>query len=100
MILNKRYSRNIRSNLSFYIAATVLTAVSLLLFILFYIAGTGINQFGDEFFASQHLEDATFTTYKEINEQEIASLEESYGVVLEAEEYVNIKEGDTEEEER
>lgn len=95
MILNKRYSRNIRSNLSFYIAATVLTAVSLLLFILFYIAGTGINQFGDEFFASQHLEDATFTTYKEINEQEIASLEESYGVVLEAEEYVNIKEGDT-----
>lgn len=41
MTLNKRYLRNIKENLSFYIASSVLTVVALLLFYLFYIAGSG-----------------------------------------------------------
>ena len=43
MTLNKRYLRNVKENLSFYVAAAVLTVVALLLFYLFYIAGTGIK---------------------------------------------------------
>ena len=34
MTLNKRYLRNVKENLSFYIAAAVLTVVALLLFYL------------------------------------------------------------------
>ena len=51
MKLNKRYVRSIRANLPFYIAASVLTMVTLLMFYLFYIAGTGINAYGDKFFS-------------------------------------------------
>lgn len=50
MKLNKRYFRSIRANLPFYIAASILTMVTLLMFYLFYIAGTGINAYGDKFF--------------------------------------------------
>ena len=45
MTLNKRYLRNVKENLSFYVAAAVLTVVALLLFYLFYIAGTGIKSY-------------------------------------------------------
>ena len=50
MKLNKRYTRSIKANLPFYVSASVLTSVTLLMFYLFYIAGTGINSYGDEFF--------------------------------------------------
>lgn len=90
--LNRRYLRNIRENLAFYIAATVLTIVSLLLFFLFYIAGTGISNYGDAFFERNQVEDATFTTYMEIPDDEIASIEKKYNVVFEKESYTNITE--------
>ena len=45
MKLNRRYRRNIKANLSFYIAATVLTIVALFMFYLYNITGNGINQF-------------------------------------------------------
>ena len=56
MKLNKRYLRNIRQNLSFYLSASILTAVGLVLFFLFYIAGTGISSYG-AFFAALAPED-------------------------------------------
>lgn len=94
MTLNKRYLRNVRENLSFYIAASVLTMVALLLFYLFYIAGTGIAGYGDAFFEKYNLEDATFSTYAEIPDEEIEKLEEKYDIVLEKEHYMNINEED------
>ena len=42
MKLRRRYIRNIRQNLSFYIASTVLTMAALFLFFLFHIAGNAI----------------------------------------------------------
>ena len=92
MTLNKRYLRNVKENLSFYIAAAVLTVVALLLFYLFYIAGTGIKSYGDQFFIDNKLEDATFTTYVEIPDNEIANIEKKYNVTFEKEHYVNINE--------
>ena len=94
MTLNKRYIRNIKENLSFYIAASVLTVVALLLFYLFYIAGTGIKGYGDEFFKDNNLEDATFLTYIEIPDDEIEKIEDKYDVIFEKEYFTNINEDD------
>lgn len=93
MKLNKRYTRSIKANLPFYVSASVLTMVTLLMFYLFYIAGTGINRYGDEFFEKYKREDATFTTYKEIPDEEIEKLEEKYSVTLEKERFAGVDEG-------
>ncbi len=90
MKLNRRYHRSIKSNLSFYMAAGVLTIVTLLLFYLFYMAGKGIASFGETFFAEQKLEDANFTTYLSISHEDIEKLEREYEVVLERQEILNI----------
>ena len=94
MKLNKRYVRNIRSNLSFYISASVLTMVGLLLFYLFYVAGTGIGKYGDDFFSRNNREDASFTTMDEISGEALSELEKKYDVQLEKERYVNTEEAD------
>ena len=91
MKLNRRYARNIRENLSFYISATVLTVVTLLLFYLFNIAGNAILDFGDEFFGRNRLEDAHFSTYMPIPDEEITNFEKDYALTLEAQRYINIK---------
>lgn len=93
MKLNKRYTRSIKANLPFYVSASVLTMVTLLMFYLFYIAGTGINRYGDEFFEKYKCEDATFTTYKEIPDEEIEKLEQAYSVTLEKERFAGVDEG-------
>lgn len=92
MKLNKRYLRNIKENLPFYLSASILTAVGLVLFFLFYIAGTGISAFGEKFFAENKVEDASFTTYIEIPDDKLAELENNYNATLEKERYVNQKE--------
>ena len=94
MKLNRRYTRSIRSNLSFYVSASVLTMVGLLLFYLFYVAGTGIGKYGDDFFSRNHREDASFTTMQEISDDDLRELERKYGVQLEKERYVNTEEED------
>ena len=91
MKLNKRYSRSIKNNLSFYVSATILTIMTLFLFYVMNIAGDAIWDFGDKFFASQNLEDANFTTYFPISEEDIADLEEKYSLTLEAQYYSNIE---------
>ena len=90
MKLRRRYIRNIRQNLSFYIASTVLTMAALFLFFLFHIAGNAILDFADEFFEKQKLEDAHFTTYIPITESDIEDMEEEYGIALEEQSYLNI----------
>ncbi|MBQ7500394.1 MAG: ABC transporter permease, partial [Clostridia bacterium] len=95
MKLNKRYVRSIKANLPFYVAASVLTMVTLLMFYLFYIAGTGINAYGDEFFSKYRLESATFSTYMEIPDEELPALENKYGVTLEKERFAGIDDGNT-----
>ena len=91
MNLNKRYSRSIKNNLSFYISTTILTIMTLVLFFTMNIAGEAIWEFGDQFFISQNLEDANFTTYLPISEEEIAELEDTYEVILEPQYYCNIE---------
>lgn len=91
MKLNKRYFRSIKSNLSFYVSATILTIMTLFLFFIMNIAGEAIWEFGDDFFASQNLEDANFTTYVPIPSEAVKKLEEEYSVTLEPQYYSNIE---------
>ncbi len=91
MKLNKRYFRSIKHNLSFYVSSTVLTIMSLFLFFMMNIAGEAIWDFGDKFFETQNVEDANFTTYLPISDDDIKELEKEYNVNLEAQYYSNIE---------
>ena len=91
MTLSKRYPRSLRENRSFYISATFLTVLTLLMFYLYYIAGTAILDFADDFYETQAIEDAHFSTYQPIPDDEIAALEEAYGVTLERQSYANLE---------
>ncbi len=65
--------------------------MTLFLFYMMNIAGEAIWEFGDRFFASQNLEDAHFTTYFPIPEEEMEELEKEYSVNLEPQYYCNIE---------
>ncbi len=91
MKLNRRYFRSIKQNLSFYASSTILTVMTLFLFFMMNIAGKAIWEFGDTFFATQNLEDANFTTYLPISEEDIDTLEEKYEVTLEPQYYSNVE---------
>ena len=90
MHLYKRYRRDIKHNLSFYIASIVLTVLSLLLFYLYYICGTGILDFTNTKFNELNIEDAHFSTYLEITDSDINYYEDEYDLILEKEAYLNI----------
>ena len=91
MTLRRRYTRNIRENLSFYISSTVLTVLTLLMFFLYEISGSAILNFSRDFYASQALEDANFTTYLPIPDEDIPKLEKEFDLELEAQHYINIE---------
>ncbi len=93
MKLNRRYRRNIRSNIPFYASVTVLTMLTLLMFYLFYVAGTGIRAYGEDFFDTYRCEDATFSVYSEIPEGAVAELERKYSLTLEKEHTASADEG-------
>ena len=91
MKLNKRYFRSIKSNKSFYVSATILTIMTLFLFYMMNVAGKAIWKFGDEFFISQNLEDAHFTTYIPILDEDFKKLEKEFSVELEPEYYCHVE---------
>lgn len=91
MKLNKRYLRSIKHNVSFYVSSTLLTIMTLCLFFIMNIAGEAIWEFGDDFFSTQRVEDANFTTYLPIPDEEIEALEEKYSVTLETQYFSNIE---------
>ena len=91
MILRKRYRRDFKHHFSLYISATFLTVLSLLLFYLYDICGTGILDYADTVFERQSVEDANFNTYKEIPQKDLEAYEEKYNLTLEKQRYINIE---------
>ena len=91
MTLSKRYKRDLKHNLSLYVSSIILTVLALLMFYLYYIAGTGIQAFGKEFFREQKLEDANFTTYMPIPKDAIQDYEKEFDLELEEQKYINIE---------
>lgn len=94
MKLNRRYTRSIRENSSFYLSSTVLTVVTLLLYFLFNIAGNAILDFSADFYERNKIEDANFTTYREIPDKELRELADTYHVTLEEQRYINMETDD------
>ena len=91
MTLRRRYTRCIRENLSFYISATVLTVLTLLMFFLYEISGSAILDFFTDFSKENALEDAHFTTYLPISDEDISALEKKYDLELEAQHFLNME---------
>lgn len=91
MVLKKRYKRDLKHNMSLYVSSIILTVLSLLLFYLYLIAGTGIQRFAEDFFREQKIEDANFSTYKPIPDEKIQEYEKDYDLILEEQKYINIE---------
>ena len=95
MKLNKRYPRSIRSYLSFYVSASVLTMVTLLMFFLFYTSGISVKKYADDFARRNSRQDAQFETEMVIPDEALKSLASKYDAVFEKEYSVNFEEPDS-----
>ena len=94
MNLNRRYRRNLRHSLSFYISATLLTSLGVLFLISMYSGFYAIDTGFAGIMKTENVEDAQFTTVLPIDEDGMRDLEEEFHVELEKIRYVDIKEPD------
>ena len=85
MTLRKRYARNIKNNLSFYLCVCILTIMVVVLYLDFDAAAVKVGKDLDYFYDEFKVEDAQFTVDEDISEDEISELEERM-VVTTAEE--------------
>lgn len=90
MTLNRRYIRNIKHNLSFYICVTILTALVIVMYISVTGAYNGEGRYLDSFYKDTNVEEAQFVTANPIDEKEMGELEEKYHVQLEKQTYADI----------
>lgn len=92
MKLNHRYGRNLRHSLSFYLSATILTALGVVFLISMYSGFFAIDTGFAEIMEAENVEDAQFTTLKPITEGQLPELETTFNLDLEEIRYVDIKE--------
>ena len=90
--LNKRYRRNIRHSLSFYICASLLTTISVLFVITMYTSVEAIDTTFSKIMKDGHVEDAEFSTLMPIPEEDQRALESEYDLDLEKIRYADIEE--------
>ena len=88
MTLNKRYKRNVRSNLSFYLSIVLLTALVTCLHVAFE-SSYGVQQESfDKLLEEANLEDAEFVTMMPL--EDIDEIEKEYDVNLERQDYIDL----------
>ena len=92
MRLNKRYRRNLKSNLSFYISAALLTAISAFLLVSMYTSVAMIDRGFSDIMKDGNVEDAQFTTLSPIEPEDIRTLETTYDIDLEQIHTVDLEE--------
>ena len=90
MTINKRYLRNIKENLSFYISIIFLTAIVIAFYIGIAAFYSQEKDYLDEAAEKSKTEDGQFTSYVKITDEEIEKFEKDYDVVLERQESVDI----------
>ena len=76
MTLNKRYLRNIKSNLSFYISITLLTLLVVYMYVAISAAYTKEKAYLDEKVIEANREDGQFTLYNDMSDEDIIKYEE------------------------
>lgn len=89
MIINKRLKRSAKNNCTFYLSIAILTMVSIILFLTIYTAGKSISNSVEKFMSDNKIEDAEFTTYIPIEDEDIKKLESDYETVIEKVKYIN-----------
>ncbi|MBQ8950272.1 MAG: ABC transporter permease [Eubacterium sp.] len=94
MTLRKRYIRNIKKNLSFYICAVLLTGFSVMLYLGFDAATVKLLDDLNVFYRDYHIEDAQFTTMSEISDEDISKLEDKYDITIERQTFIDFEEKD------
>lgn len=94
MVLKKRYIRNTKSNLSFYIAIVILTAVSIMVYLTMSCGFQGMNSYIKDFRKECNSEDAQFSTYMSLSSENIKNLESKYDLIIEKQSYIDIKNND------
>lgn len=92
MVLNKRFRRNMQHNASFYISASLLTAIAVFAVITIYTAIASMDHSFQAVLKRGNVEDAQFTTLIPIGEADQKGMEETYQIDLEAIHYVDVRE--------
>ena len=95
MTLNKKLLRSTRKNLSFYLTASLLTALTIMLWVGAFTVSETMTDTYTDLFDKARLEDACFTTSKAILPEDISFLEENYHVILEKQSYKTLSKNDT-----
>ena len=90
--INKRYLRSIKTNIIFYVAASLLTMLSVMAFALLYTSGIGIRDYVNKIFEENVVEDASFQSLVPVYDEDIQYLEETHHILVERQEYLNIME--------
>lgn len=92
MTLKKRYLRNLKKNISFYIGTILLTALVAVLYLGCAASCVTVGENLDAFYEEYHVEDAQFTTLTELPDSEIEELENKYDILLEKQSYIDFEE--------
>lgn len=94
MTLRKRYLRNIKSNLTFYLCVILLTIITGTLYLDFTASSFVLTDNLNIFYEECRVEDAQFSTVDALSEEEISSMEEEYDVLLEKQEFIDFDMGE------
>ena len=95
MTLNRKLLRSTRKNLSFYLTASLLTALTIMLWVGAFTVGDTLTDTYTELFDKAAVEDACFTVSQDISAEDMTALETEYGVTLERQMYINTSAADT-----
>lgn len=82
MTLNRRYLRNFKSSLSFYISTGLITALVVYMFIAMSASYKAAKEHVDKSFRDTVREDGQFTLYNEMTDSDISDFEQEYNVTI------------------
>lgn len=94
MTLRKRYLRNIKSNLTFYLCVIFLTIITGTLYLDFTASCFVLAENLNAFYETCHVEDAQFSTVDALSDEEIFRMEKKYDVLLEEQEFIDFDMGE------
>ncbi len=89
MTLQRKITRSIKRNLSFYLTGSILTAITVMLLIGAFSVSKTLYHWADVYYEETKIEDGSFQTQTTISEDELKALENTYDLTLERQEYVD-----------
>lgn len=90
MTLQKKILRSVKKNLSFYITGTVLTALTIMLWVGAFAVSDTMTDTYTRFFEEQCAVDGQFTASNELTDDDISLAERKFDMQVEKQTYLNI----------